>query len=41
MVNTGGGTAKELAALIRHVGRRVERERAITLELEVRRVGRA
>lgn len=41
MVNTGGGTAKELAALIRHVGRRVERERAITLELEVRLVGRA
>ena len=41
MVNTGGGTAKDLAALIRHVGRRVERERGITLELEVKIVGRA
>ncbi len=41
MVNTGGGTAKDLTALIRHVGRRVERERGITLELEVKIVGRA
>jgi UDP-N-acetylmuramate dehydrogenase len=41
MVNLGGGTAKDLVALIRHVGRRVERERGITLELEVRLVGRA
>lgn len=41
MVNTGGGTAKDLVALIRHVGGRVERERSITLELEVKIVGRA
>lgn len=40
MVNVGEGTAKDLAALIRHVGRRVERERGVTLELEVRLVGR-
>ncbi len=40
MVNTGGGTAKELTALIRHVGGRVERERGVTLELEVKIVGR-
>jgi UDP-N-acetylmuramate dehydrogenase len=40
MVNLGGGTARDLVALIRHVGSRVERERGITLELEVRLVGR-
>lgn len=41
MVNAGGGTAKDLTALIRHVGGRVERERGVTLELEVKIVGRA
>jgi UDP-N-acetylmuramate dehydrogenase len=41
MVNVGDGTAKDLAALIRHVGGRVERERGVTLELEVKFVGRA
>lgn len=40
MVNLGGGTARDIAALIRYVGSRVERERGITLELEVRLVGR-
>jgi UDP-N-acetylmuramate dehydrogenase len=40
MVNVGGGTAKDLTALIRHVGGRVERERGVTLEMEVRLVGR-
>jgi UDP-N-acetylmuramate dehydrogenase len=40
MVNVGGGTAKDLAALIRHVRGRVERERGVTLEMEVRMVGR-
>ncbi len=40
MVNVGGGTAKDLVALIRHVGGRVERERGATLELEVQIVGR-
>jgi UDP-N-acetylmuramate dehydrogenase len=40
MVNAGGGTAKDLTALIRHVGGRVERERGVTLELEVKIVGR-
>jgi UDP-N-acetylmuramate dehydrogenase len=40
MVNVGAGTAKELTALIRHVGGRVERERGITLEMEVKLVGR-
>jgi UDP-N-acetylmuramate dehydrogenase len=41
MVNVGDGTAKDLAALIRHVGGLIERERGVTLELEVRLVGRA
>jgi UDP-N-acetylmuramate dehydrogenase len=41
MVNVGDGTAKDLAALIRHVGSRIEREYGVTLELEVRLVGRA
>jgi UDP-N-acetylmuramate dehydrogenase len=41
MVNVGDGTAKDLAALIRHVGARIEREHGVTLELEVRLVGRA
>jgi UDP-N-acetylmuramate dehydrogenase len=40
MVNLGDGTAKDLAALIRHVGGRIEREHGVTLELEVRLVGR-
>lgn len=40
MVNVGGGTAKDLTALIRHVGARVERERGVTLEMEVKIVGR-
>lgn len=41
MVNVGAGTAKDLTALIRHVGDRVEREQGITLEMEVKLVGRA
>jgi UDP-N-acetylmuramate dehydrogenase len=40
MVNVGGGAAKDLTALIRHVGARVERERGVTLEMEVKIVGR-
>ncbi|MEO5657385.1 MAG: UDP-N-acetylmuramate dehydrogenase [Nitrospiria bacterium] len=40
MVNTGGGTARDLTALIREVGGAVERERGVTLELEVKIVGR-
>jgi UDP-N-acetylmuramate dehydrogenase len=40
MVNVGDGTARDLAALIRHVGGRIEREHGVTLELEVRLVGR-
>ncbi len=40
MVNVGGGTAKDLTALIRYVGGRVQRERGVTLEMEVKIVGR-
>jgi UDP-N-acetylmuramate dehydrogenase len=40
MVNLGGGTSRDLTALIRHVGGRVERERGVTLEMEVKLVGR-
>lgn len=40
MVNTGEGTARDLTAVIRHVGRTVEQRLGITLELEVKIVGR-
>jgi UDP-N-acetylmuramate dehydrogenase len=40
MVNVGGGTAKDLTALIRHVGGRIARERGVTLEMEIKIVGR-
>ena len=39
IINRGGANAKEVLSLIRRIGSKVERERGITLELEVRIVG--
>ena len=41
IINRGHAQADEILALIRHVGRQVERRFGVTLELEVKIVGRA
>jgi UDP-N-acetylmuramate dehydrogenase len=40
IINRGGATARDVVALIKKAGRRIEQERGITLELEVKIVGR-
>ena len=40
VINRGRATAREVLALIKKIGRRVEEERGVTLELEVKIVGR-
>jgi UDP-N-acetylmuramate dehydrogenase len=41
IVNRGQAKAGDVLALIRHIGRQVERQFGVTLELEVRIIGRA
>lgn len=40
IVNRGKATARDVLALIKKIGRRVEQERGVTLELEVRIIGK-
>jgi len=41
IINRGRARAGDILALIRHIGRRVERQFGVTLELEVKIIGRA